>query len=567
MYEQTIAVVGMGLRYPSAETKEALCSMLEQGISAPVGDHQARGDLLGIPDYHRFLQSIRCIDHLDWFDNSYFGLVKPEVMEMPPELRLTMLCAAQTVMDGGYSTEKLSRRRCGAVVSHTTGSYRHLLPRTTFLSFFNNMPGMTCGYLAHYFRLNGPVYHLDSTCSSSLTAVAAACNHLLLGQADLMLAGDVQICLPINQQEARDMQSNVLSLGAEQRCIPFDIHAAGFYSGEGAGFVLLERYEDAVKCGDHIYGIIRGYGMQSNADLSPTIYAPNAQAQLTALRQAWDMAGITREDLTEFEAHGAATKQGDAAEVQSMTQALTGRENPEPVYLTAVKSNLGHTGCAAGITSLLKMLCAFQQHAVYPIAGFTEPAPELKLSEAHLEPVRRTIQMEPAKRRIADIGSYGLNELNVHLVLENYIPEQDAPVPEESRTCFLKCSGCTEDALRLCLEQIRQAVQETNQFGDLIYTLNCGREDLAYRCFLRFRDRQTLLEQLQDPDAVRVVKCRPMHGAAKAFSDPAQLEQAYLTGDAIDWCSWYQNAGYRSIPTVTYPFAHKSIWPKVPEQS
>ena len=73
MYEQTIAVVGMGLRYPSAETKEALCSMLEQGISAPVGDHQARGDLLGIPDYHRFLQSIRCIDHLDWFDNSYFG--------------------------------------------------------------------------------------------------------------------------------------------------------------------------------------------------------------------------------------------------------------------------------------------------------------------------------------------------------------------------------------------------------------------------------------------------------------------------------------------------------------
>ena len=76
MYEQTIAVVGMGLRYPSAETKEALCSMLEQGISAPVGDHQARGDLLGIPDYHRFLQSIRCIDHLDWFDNSYFGLVK-----------------------------------------------------------------------------------------------------------------------------------------------------------------------------------------------------------------------------------------------------------------------------------------------------------------------------------------------------------------------------------------------------------------------------------------------------------------------------------------------------------
>ena len=235
MYEQTIAVVGMGLRYPSAETKEALCSMLEQGISAPVGDHQARGDLLGIPDYHRFLQSIRCIDHLDWFDNSYFGLVKPEVMEMPPELRLTMLCAAQTVMDGGYSTEKLSRRRCGAVVSHTTGSYRHLLPRTTFLSFFNNMPGMTCGYLAHYFRLNGPVYHLDSTCSSSLTAVAAACNHLLLGQADLMLAGGVQICLPINQQEARDMQSNVLSLGAEQRCIPFDIHAAGFYSGEEIG--------------------------------------------------------------------------------------------------------------------------------------------------------------------------------------------------------------------------------------------------------------------------------------------------------------------------------------------
>ncbi|SDA26092.1 Beta-ketoacyl synthase, C-terminal domain [Ruminococcus sp. YE71] len=556
MNDNRIAVIGMSFRFPSAENKAAFTAMLRNGEYAKAGTHEARGELVGIADYHELLKNIRTIDGIEYFDNSFFGIVKPEVMEMPPELRLTMQGAAEAIMDAGYSIQSISRRKCGAVTAQTTCSYKRLLKKTSFLSFFNNMPGMTCGYLAQYLKLNGPVYHLDSTCSSTLSAAAAACNHLLMGQADLMLAGGVQICMPVDSQESKDMLSNVLSIGADGQCLPFDKNAAGFFSSEGVGFVLLERYEDAVRNHDHIYGIIRGYGMHSNAGRCATIYAPNADAQYLALKEAWKMAGITADDLTEFEAHGAATVQGDMAEVCCMSRALSERTVKEAVLLSAVKSNLGHSGNAAGITGLIKLLLSFEAKTVFPISGFTEADPKLDLVGAHLAPVKSPIALD--RHRIADIGSYGLNELNVHMILES---AENIPAPnlKPDKVHYLKCSAASETALSAYLAEIAEEIGRTDDRDDLIHTLNFGRDDFAYRCFIRFENTDDLLLKLTCP--VDIVKCK-INKAAQAVCPENEDEicRIYLSGGNIDWCALAKKTQYQKLPSVTYPFEKKKIW-------
>lgn len=555
-----IAVIGMGFRYPSAYNKAQFHEMLLKGLNAPADKQEERGQLLQIDDYARLIKNIRCIDDVEMFDNSFFGIVKPEAMEMPPEIRFSLMYAAEAIMDAGYSIEAVSRTNCGVVVAHGTNSYRKLLPKTTFLSFFNNMPGMTCGYLAHYLKLLGPAYHLDSTCSSSLTAVADACNHLILGQADMMLAGGVQICLPVNEQEGKDMSSSVLSIGSDKRCIPFDGKADGFYNSEGVGFVLLKRYEDAKKDGDHIYGIIRGYGFCSNSDYSATIYAPNAKAQNIALKKAWKMAGITADDLTEFEAHGAATAQGDLAEIENMTMALSDRKNESPVLLTAVKSNLGHTVCAAGITSLIKVLLGFENNVCYPIAGFSTPSPKLDFEGARVRPVGEPVMMSPGKRRIADIGSYGLNELNVHMVVEN---ETAVRCEEfEAEKGFLKCSAKSEQLLSEYIDRIREEISNapSDRFHRIIYTLNTGRDDFAYRCFFRFDSQEDLVLKLSSFSAENIVKCKPSSVKQEA-DDIGQVEEEYLKGSGINWNQLYRDKVIEKIPTAVYPFERKKIWP------
>lgn len=424
---EKIAVVGMGFRYPDAVNKTELRKILAEGKTVEGKNAEERGKLLGIENYGKLTGNIRLLPDIDQFDNKFFGIVQPEAMEMPPEMRFSLVCGAEAIMDAGYCIEDMKHTRCGVVLAQSTNRYRDVLKRNSFLSFFNSMPGMTCGYLAHYLHLQGPAYHVDSTCSSSLTALANSCMHILMGSADKMLVGGVQFYLPLNERDGKDMASSVLSLG-DHFCVPFDERANGFFNGEGVGFLLLERYSDAVRNGSPIYGVISGFGMSSNSDDMPTIYAPCAKAQSVAMREAWKMAGITADDITEFEAHGAATPQGDTAEMNSLASCTTDRTKDTPIYVTAVKSNLGHTSCAAGITSIIKVLLGFENKVIYPIANFVHASSSIDFKSAHAKPLGQLLHTGEAKR-VADVASYGLNEMNVHIVLENSGERKSVKIP------------------------------------------------------------------------------------------------------------------------------------------
>lgn len=115
--------------------------------------------------------------------------------------------------------------------------------------------------LATAFDLGGGAYTLDAACASSLYAVKLACDALMSGRVDAMIAGGVSRPDCLYTQVGF---TQLKALSPSGRCAPFDHRADGLVVGEGAGLVLLKRLDDAVKCGDTVMGVIRGIGMSND---------------------------------------------------------------------------------------------------------------------------------------------------------------------------------------------------------------------------------------------------------------------------------------------------------------
>ena len=282
--QNKIAVIGMSFQYPYLHTPEEFAAHLSKGTFLSNDGWKERGALLHLPDYQKIIGKVPLITGIEYFDHKFFGITQKEAMEMTPEMKLALTHAALAVYDAGYSLQELRGRDCGMVLasSSTAADYRNLTSKGNTVAYLNTRESMIGGKLSYYFDLNGPIFSVDSTCSSSLLAVTQAADVLNSGQADWMLAGGVQLFLPQDEKRAHELLLGIEC--AKSDYIPFDEAADGLILGEGAGFVLLKRYEDAVRDRDSIYGVISGYGLSGTRyahRASP--YAPDGASQSRAI--------------------------------------------------------------------------------------------------------------------------------------------------------------------------------------------------------------------------------------------------------------------------------------------
>ena len=569
--KQKTAVIGMSFRFPEVSSVKDMEKLLSEGKHIGLSGISQRGELLGISDYGKVIGDIPVLEDIQYFDSDFFGVMKKEAEEMIPETRLALTHAVLALYDAGYSLSELKGSDCGLVIAASSSDYKRLVNEGSSGAYLNARASMIGGRLSYQFDLRGPVYSIDSTCSSSLLAVMQAAQLLETHQADLMLASGVQILMPLNRKRAHE-----LLLGGEKAkwpYIPFDEKAAGFIPAEGAGTVLLKRYEDAVRDGDHIYGIISGCGVSGTKAERDTPIAPDGLSQSRAIKRAWANAGVTADDITEIEAHGASTEQGDKNEVLGLAECLRERTKPEKVYLSSVKSNLGHTSQAAGIAGLIKVLLGFRNNTVYPIAGFNCPDSRIDFASAKLEPIGEAVKLPENMHRVAGIDSYGLNELNVHMVVENFISEKEPATELAQQNRFLKLSAMTEGSLRAYAEAAAKAVRESDDdLNDIIYTLNTGRDDFRFRSAVSFGSREELLSALAD---ITVNQCSEEKGIvnigalpediAAAYQDKSGAELAaalYSNGYNIDFGAWYSDSAFRKVSTAAYQFEKNICWVK-----
>ena len=466
-----IAVIGLGCRYPGAAT---LREFWENVVARRRQFRRLPSERLPLDEYYSedpstpdktYAREAAVIDgfEFDWVGR---GIPKP-IFEAGDIVHWLALEVALTALeDAGYAlADGLPKERAGVILGNTlTGEHtraktmrlrwpfferviraaaqsRGLSPELTeqlaatseqyFKSVFppttedtlagglsNTISGRICGYLG----LHGGGYTVDGACSSSLIAVATAAKSLNDGTLDVALAGGVDISLDtfelIGFSKAGALTKDDLHV--------YDRRASGFKPGEGCGFVVLKRLEDARNDGDYVYAVLRGWGISS--DGSRTVTAPKADGQARAIRRAYEHTEYGPQDLTFVEGHGTGTAVGDAVELTGIGLAMQGDEAPKPrtCGVTSLKSIIGHTKAAAGVGGLIKAIMGANRRVLAPVADCTEPHPVFDDAAKALYPVMQG-EVRPASETFrVGVSAAGFGGINCHVTLES----GDAPAPQ-----------------------------------------------------------------------------------------------------------------------------------------
>ncbi|MBI1324899.1 acyltransferase domain-containing protein [bacterium] len=269
--------------------------------------------------------------------------------------------------------------------------------------------------------LGGRSYTLDAACASSIYALRLAMDELRRHEADAVLAGGLSRpdCLYTQMGFA---QLHALSKSGIPR--PFDERGDGLVVGEGGGLFLLKRLSDALDHGDRILGVLRAVGLSN--DISGALLAPSSEGQLRAMTAAYAESGLAPGQIDAVECHATGTPVGDAEEFRSLSKLWDGGKGAlGGCVLGSVKSNIGHGLTSAGAAGLAKLLLAFEHETLPPTASFECPRKGMELAG---KPFRVLKEREPWARRDdstprrAALSGFGFGGINAHLIVEEYLP-------------------------------------------------------------------------------------------------------------------------------------------------
>ncbi|MCX5582663.1 type I polyketide synthase [Streptomyces erythrochromogenes] len=442
-----VAIVGMACAYPGAQDLAAYWAMVLAGTDAVTEVPAERWD----PALYYDADPARAGERTPsrWggflgpvpFDALAHGIPPASLSAIEPVQLLALEISARALADAGYGRDRAFDRSRTSVVfgaeagTELAGAYglRALhpaylgdlpaaldeqLPRLTEDSFPGILANVIAGRVANRLDLGGANCTVDAACASSLAALDLACRQLRDGDSDMVLCGGADVHNGINDYL---MFASVHALSPGGRCRPFDAAADGIALGEGVGAVVLKRLADAERDGDRVYAVVKAVGAASDGR-SLGLTAPRPEGQRRALERAYARAGIAPAEVGLIEAHGTGTVVGDSTELAVLSDLFTASgATAGACALGSVKSQLGHTKCAAGLAGLIKAARAVHSGVRPPTLhiGTPNPAwrPEASPFSFDTEPRPWTV---PAHRRFAGVSAFGFGGTNYHAVLAGY---------------------------------------------------------------------------------------------------------------------------------------------------
>ena len=495
-YEQRasepIAIIGMGCRFPGAPDLAAFWQLLHNGVDAITDIPAERWDVAAhySPDrddhtrmYTRQIGALAGVEH---FDAGFFGISPREANGLDPQQRLLLEVCWEALEQAGLAPDRLRRTPTGVFIGLSTNDYRDrsgaaVTGQGDHHQFLGNLPNMAAGRIAYHLGLQGPTLQLDTACSSSLVAVHLACQSLRNGEANLALAGGVNLILaPENMIGLCQVQA----LAPDGRCKTFDVAADGYGRGEGCGVVVLKRLADALAAGDTILALIRGSAVNHDGP-SSNLTAPNGPAQEAVVRQALAQARLQPKAVSYIEAHGTGTALGDPIEIGALTAVFGQRR--QPLWVGSVKTNIGHLEAAAGIAGLIKVVLALQYGVIPPHLHLHTPTPLIDWAATPVQvPTARTSWPVSATTdtRIAGVSAFGFSGTNAHLILEQApAVATRATAGVERPVHLLTLSAKSEPALRELVHRYAEFSTQHRDInlGDLCYTAHTGRTHFTHR--------------------------------------------------------------------------------------
>lgn len=567
---EPIAIVGMSCRLPRAANVDEFLSLLVHGESGMVDIPPERwdNDQYYDPDANAlgrlYIKQLGLIDHVKAFDADFFNISPREAKLMAPQLRVFMEESYHALEDANLPLDIIKDSNTGVFVGVGTNEYPGALAALgVSLEELNiyfatgNVLNALAGRVAYAFDFHGPIQAIDTACSSSMTAIHNACLSLQSGECDMALAGGVNILLT---PYSNITLSKAKMLSPESRCKTFSEDADGYARSEGCGVVVLKRLSTAIQDEDGILAIIKGSSINSDGK-SGGFTVPNGIAQEEVIRSSLAKSGLSPKDIDYIETHGTGTPLADPIEVNALTRIFSEHHSPEkPLYISSVKTNIGHSESASGVASLIKAVLSIKTQKIFKHLNFKKLNPAIELKNTAI-PLQTIDWHKPNGPRCAGVSSFGFSGANAHIILQEAPrkKQEGRTLPKES---LLLISAKNKTSLELLLSSYQTYLSLTeHEFADICFTAATCRSHFLFRVAIKANSAREAAALI----AKKEYQIHQIQKEQEFCQKPGTLEQmqaAYQEGHKVNWRECYQSLGYQflKVKLPLYEFTRTEHW-------
>ncbi|MGZ4804909.1 MAG: type I polyketide synthase [Ilumatobacteraceae bacterium] len=506
-----IAIIGMAGRFPGSPDLPTFWSNLRHGVEAvqfySEEELLAAGESLEHIRDPSYVPASAPLEDIDQFDAAFFGMSPLDAAVFDPQHRLFLECAWEVFEHAGYVGERIDGA-VGVFASCGLSEYmfKNVLANEHIASTVGEWLVRHTGNDTNFFAtrvsyeldLHGPSLNVQTACSSTLVAVHLACQSLLNGECDVALAGGAVVA-PVQRRGYFYKEGEILS--PDGHCRAFDARSAGTIISSACGAVLLKPLAHALDDGDNVLAVVRGSAINNDGRAKVGFLAPSVGGQAQVVTEALAVSGIDPREVTYVETHGTGTLIGDLIEIAGLTQAFRlGTDDTQFCAIGSLKSNIGHTGEAAGVGALIKTVLALQHAEIPPSLHFEEPNPQADFptSPFFVNAALRPWEPGPTGTRIAGITGLGAGGTNAHVLVEEAPPVEPTRRPSR-RAQLVTVSARTPDGVRRAAADLARALRDQPDIdlADVAYTRLVGRKAFAMRRAIVATSTQEAVDALE----------------------------------------------------------------------
>jgi 3-oxoacyl-(acyl-carrier-protein) synthase/acyl carrier protein len=606
---EDIAIVGMSCRFPDATGLQAYWNNLMSG----------RSSIREVPEsrwkwQQHYSESVQpgktvsrwgaFIEDVDCFDATLFGIAAQDAQRMDPQERLLCEEVYEAFRDAGIDVGRLSGSNTGVFIGYEYAEYEQLLRSRPHRSadtpaFSSSSPAYyLANRLSFAFDFTGPSEAINVNCASSAVAINRAHGSLATGESDVAVAAGVCLNLFAGDYVAA---SQYRLLSPNGTCAVFDDNANGFTRGEGVGVLVLKRLTDARRDNNRIYGVIKACS-QNNRGRAASLSDIKHEAITDVLSRCYRKAALQPSDISYIEVDGYCTKWGDSFEFEGIKNVF--RDLPPGrkfCALGSVKGNIGHLEPASGMASVIKVALSMY-HGTFPptitartlneFVDIESPSHPLYLAQ-HAIPFEG-IRSSPTAPIRAGISSFSDSGSNVHILIEEFVPQQTrTPEPGSPQQELFVVSAANARRLDAQLEAFVEMLASERprpQLQDVAFTLQTGRQGLPARLAIVAASLDELHEKIvtfrssSDQQRCTLGARGIFYGdSSSTGSNPLleiiteamvsmQLQQArqlrrwrevallWVNGVVIPWAAIWSDQAASVVSLPRYPFARDRYW-------
>lgn len=431
------------------------------------------------------------------FDPEFFGMEEDEAMQTDPQHRRMLELVYECLESAGITKDEIAGSRTGVYVGNfnldaVVKSCRHEYDRHAHATMSID-PGLVSSRISFWYDLKGPVFTVNTGCTSVFFATDTACLALRAGDCDAAIIGGVNM-LQSPEQSISISKYGVLS--PDSVPLPFDSGARGYLRAEGVGAIYVKRLSDAIRDRDPIRGVIRCANLNSNGSQPGLpMFTPNRVSIENMVGEIYKKAGLDPNETAYVEPQGIGLAFADVSEQIGIGSAMGGtRSKDNPVLMGSLKGNFGHQEAGSGVFSLIKAAMMTEAGVIPGLPNFKNYHSKVDADKLNIKVQTETIPWPEgyATRRVG-ISSWGWSGTNGHILVEAL--NALCPGYQQGRTrdhadydhsvkrpVLVTYSAHTRNALRKNIVR-HQGLADGYYLADLAHTLNMRRTRFQERAF------------------------------------------------------------------------------------